>query len=101
MLKVGIKRTETEAIVKVKTNVPDEKVFKFSLSPIITQQSLKLILPMLIKSEREKRIKKAITSAKTKATRAANKAEREAKAEKMKEDNTIEQADETTNDGSN
>lgn len=85
MLKVGIERTEKEAIIKVKTNVPDEKVFKFSLSPIITQNSLKLILPMLIESEREKRIKKAITSAKTKATRAAN------KAEKMKEANENEE----------
>lgn len=81
MFKVGIKRTESEAVVTIKTGVSDEKVFKFSLSPIITKQSLKLIIPMLIKSEREKRIKTAITSAKTKATRAANKAEREAKKE--------------------
>jgi hypothetical protein len=76
-LKVNIKRTKTEAIVKVKTNVPDEKHFKFSLSPTISQQSLKLILPMLIKSERDNRIAKAIRSVKTKATRARNKARKE------------------------
>lgn len=76
-MKVSIKRTKTEAIIKVTTSAPGEKSFKFSLSPSITQQSLKLILPMLIKSERENRIIKAERSAKTKATRARNKALKE------------------------
>ncbi|MCK1997966.1 hypothetical protein MPH47_12145 [Psychrobacillus psychrodurans] len=88
MFKVGIKRTNKQMIVTVKTDVPDEKPFKFkTLSPTITQKHLRMILPMMIASERAKRVKKAITSAKTKATRAANKAEREAKAEEMKEAN--------------
>ena len=84
MFKVDIKRTEKEMIVTVKTDVPDEKPFKFkTLSPTITQKHLRMILPMMIASERAKRIKKAITSAKAKATRAANKAERKAEAEKL------------------
>lgn len=73
-MKVNIKRTETEAIIKVTTNVPNEKPFKFSLSPVITQQSIKVILPLLLKSERDNRITKAIRSEKTKATKAKNKA---------------------------
>ena len=83
MFKVAIKRMERESIVTVKTGVEGEKAFKFeSLSPTITQKHLRIILPMMVASQREKRIKKAHR----KIELAAIKAEREAK----KEANTIE-----------
>ena len=78
MFKVGIKRTEKEAVVTVKTDVEGEKAFKFeSLSPTITRDHLRLILPLMISSQREKRIKKVHR----KLELAAIKAEREAKKE--------------------
>lgn len=60
VLNVSIKRSETQSVIKVKSDIPGEKVFTFdSLSPNITQKSIRLIIPMLIESEREARIKKA------------------------------------------
>lgn len=60
MITVSIKRTEKETIVKAKTDVPGEKAFTFdSLSPTITKEHIRLILPMMIESQREKRYKKA------------------------------------------
>ena len=82
MFKVGIKRTNKQTIVTVKTDVEDEKAFKFeSLSPTITQKHLRMILPLMIASERSKRIKKAHR----KAELAANKAEKLARSEKYEE----------------
>lgn len=74
MFKVGIKRMEKESIVTVKTDVPNEKAFKFdSLSPTITQKHLRMILPLMVATQREKR-----------ATRAYRKLElAELKAEKL------------------
>lgn len=78
MFKVAIKRTERESIVTVKTDVEGEKAFKFeSLSPTITLDHLRLILPLMISSQREKRIKKVHR----KLELATIKAEREAKKE--------------------
>lgn len=70
MFKVGIKRTEKETVIRVKTDVPGEKAFKFeSLSPTISQKHLKVILPMMIATERSKRIKKAHRKVELKAER--------------------------------
>ena len=60
MIKVSIKRTSTESVIIAKSDVPGEKAFKFeSLSPTITEKSIRLILPMMIENARKKRAKKA------------------------------------------
>lgn len=60
MIKVSIKRTPVETIIIAKSDVPGEKAFKFeSLSTSITKERIRLILPMMIESEREKRVRKA------------------------------------------
>ncbi|MGE6487760.1 hypothetical protein [Paenisporosarcina sp. NPDC076898] len=60
MIKVSIKRTEVETVIIAKTGIPGEKPFKFdSLSPRITEKSIRLILPMMIETERDKRARKA------------------------------------------
>lgn len=60
MIKVSIKRSSTESVIIAKSDVPGEKAFKFeSLSPTITEKSIRLILPMMIENAREKRAKKA------------------------------------------
>lgn len=59
MLKVSVKRTDTEAIVTVKSDNALEKKFEFSLSPKVTSKSLRLILPAMIETERDKRRRKA------------------------------------------
>ena len=70
MFKVGIKRTEKEAVVVVKTDVPGEKAFKFeSLSPKITREHLRLILPLMVATEREKRHIRVHRKAELKALR--------------------------------
>ncbi|QUG41316.1 hypothetical protein KD050_18885 [Psychrobacillus sp. INOP01] len=87
MFKVGIKRTESEVVVTVKTDVPGEKAFKFdSLSPTITSDRLRLILPLMIETQRDKRAARAHR----KLELAEEKAEREERAEKMKEANANE-----------
>lgn len=79
MFKVGIKRTERETIISVKTDVPGEKAFKFeSLSPTITKDHIRLILPLMIAKERDKRASRAHR----KAELAAQKAEKLARSEK-------------------
>ena len=60
MIRVGIKKSADETVLIVKSDVPGEKAFKFeSLSPNITRKNIRLILPMMIEQEREKRAKKA------------------------------------------
>lgn len=78
MFKVGINRTEKEAIVVVKTDVLGEKAFKFeSLSPKITREHLRLILPLMIANEREKRHIRVHRKAELKALREEKKARSE------------------------
>lgn len=60
MIKVSIKRTSDETVIIAKSEVPGEKPFKFeSLSPTITKKNIRLILPSMIETEREKRARKA------------------------------------------
>jgi len=83
MFKVGIKRTDKQSIVTVKTDVEGEKAFKFdSLSPTITRDHLRLILPLMISTQREKRIKKAHR----KLELAEQKAEKLARSEKHEQE---------------
>ncbi|MEK4085142.1 hypothetical protein [Psychrobacillus sp. FSL K6-1415] len=60
MLRIGVERTKKETFVKVKTDVKGEQPFYFeSLSPTITREHLRLILPLMVATEREKRAKRA------------------------------------------
>jgi ABC-type uncharacterized transport system involved in gliding motility auxiliary subunit len=52
VLNVSIKRSESESVIKVKSDITDEKVFIRFAESNITQKSIRLILPMLIASER-------------------------------------------------
>ncbi len=82
MYKVKIKRTKEETKLNVKTSVPDEKPFIFkSLSPTITREHIRLILPRMIDCERDKRNRKAYRKEELTKLRE----EKAAKAERFKE----------------
>lgn len=69
VLKINVKRTETETMIRVKSEIEGDPAYEFSLSPIITEENIKLVLPMMIKREREKRYKKAFRREEMKAAR--------------------------------
>lgn len=79
---IKINRTDTEAIIKVKTEEINEKDFTFELSPRITEKHLNLILPHMIATERKRRTQKAHRREELKAI----KAEKAARFEKFKEE---------------